>query len=220
MRQPPERARPSRTQPQAGKLIGMSDRHSQGRPNGEADIPGAAVHRFVTEPTQFFDDIIHPLVGALTIRTGDRALAEDLAQEAIARAWAQWNEVSVMVNPHGWVYRVAFNLAASHWRRARIRRRAERNERNGSDTTERGPELATVEQLVVREAIAGLSRQQQEVVILRHFVKMSVAEAAEALGVSPGTVKTQNHRALTRLRAALVEGDDRGSAKTTEGDDV
>lgn len=158
---------------------------------------------FTTDASRFFAEVKDPLVGALTIRTGSRPLAEDLAQEAIARALADWSTVSTMTNPRGWVFKVAFNLSASHWRRLRARRRAEARDATieGADPS---PELLTVDQLVLRDAISALSPRQQEVVILRHFVRMSVTETAETLGVSPGTVKTLNHRAFAQLRTSLA----------------
>ncbi len=169
--------------------------------------PDASSPDFVTEASRFFAEINGPLVGALSIRTGDRATAEDIAQEAIARAWADWENVGLMANPRGWVFRVGFNLASSHWRRLTIRRRAERREAATAESTVPGPDLTTVDALTLDEALRSLSRRQQEVVILRHFVHMSVAETAEVLGISEGTVKTQTHRALASLRVELEVDD-------------
>ena len=53
----------------------------------------------------------------------------------------------------------------------------------------------------VRRALAGLSRQQRAVVVLRYVEDMSIMDAAEVLGCSPETVKVQAARALARLRA-------------------
>src|SRR5438552_6937806 len=55
--------------------------------------------------------------------TGDRQEAEDLAQEAFARAFERWKSVSALERPEAWVQRVAANLAVSWWRRALVRRR-------------------------------------------------------------------------------------------------
>lgn len=180
------------------------------RPDGPDDRGRErSTDAFVTDAAAFFDEVKNPLVGALTIRTGDRLIAEDLAQEAIARAWADWSRVSAMSNPRGWVFRVGLNLAASHWRRAASRRRAERaDEHDRTTVVERGPELLAVEDLAVRAALQQLSRRQQEVVILRYYVRLDVNETAEALGIAPGTVKTQSHRALAKLRAVLGDDDD------------
>lgn len=173
------------------------------RLNTDASHRATSPLDFQTDASRFFAEVKNPLVGALVIRTGSRALAEDIAQEAIARAWADWPAVSVMTNPRGWVFRVAFNLSTSHWRKLRSRRRAEHRSSADTSLTTPSPEILAVEHLALREAIAGLTGRQQEVVILRHFVRMTVAETAETLGVTPGTVKTLNHRALAALRVSL-----------------
>jgi len=51
-------------------------------------------------------------------------VAEEIAQEALARAWERWDVVSLMSSPDGWTYRVAFNLAKSHYRRRQAEKRA------------------------------------------------------------------------------------------------
>src|SRR5581483_8077717 len=66
------------------------------------------------------------LVGSLLLFTGDRALAEELAQEALARAFQHWDRVGTMAAPEAWAYRVAFNLARSSFRRRAVERRAQR----------------------------------------------------------------------------------------------
>jgi RNA polymerase sigma-70 factor (ECF subfamily) len=64
------------------------------------------------------------LVGALALHCGDRGTAEELAQEALARAWQRWTQVQQMQNPSAWIYRVAFNLATSWFRRRAAETRA------------------------------------------------------------------------------------------------
>src|SRR5258707_11751482 len=54
--------------------------------------------------------------------TGDLAEAQDIAQEAFARAWQRWPAVGACDSPEAWVRRVAMNLAASRWRRIRAAR--------------------------------------------------------------------------------------------------
>jgi len=64
------------------------------------------------------------LVGSLTLQCENRLVAEEIAQEALARAWERWDVVSLMSSPDGWTYRVAFNLAKSHYRRRQAEKRA------------------------------------------------------------------------------------------------
>ena len=67
----------------------------------------------------------HPrLVRTLAAATGDAALADELAQEALARAWERWSHVRTLDLPEAWCYRVAINLARSQFRRRAAARRA------------------------------------------------------------------------------------------------
>jgi RNA polymerase sigma-70 factor (ECF subfamily) len=77
------------------------------------------------------------LVGALYLSTGDRALAEDLAQETLLRAFANWRRVSRLDAPGGWVHRVSLNLLRSH-RSAWARRRTGETGARGSGCSSEG----------------------------------------------------------------------------------
>jgi RNA polymerase sigma factor (sigma-70 family) len=178
------------------------DRDGVAMPHDGLGVPvGSSLH-FESDAETFLTVVGAQLTGALVIRTGDPALAEELASEAIARAWADWAHVSTMENPTGWVFRVGFNLTASHWRRRAARRRIDDRQPVRDDAVH----LRTAEALVMRDAIAQLSEQQQRIVILRFYVQMSVRETADTLQVSTGTVKTQTSRAMARLRTMLDEG--------------
>ncbi len=149
----------------------------------------------------FIRDVTPRLVGALTIRVGDRGVAEDLAHEALARAVADWDRVATMASPDGWVFRVAFNLAASRWRRLRVRRRVEAT----MDRAEPSIFLLTAESLAVRESLRRLSERQIQVIVLRYYAGLDVAEVASILRVSNSTVTTLTARALRRMRADLED---------------
>lgn len=62
----------------------------------------------------------------------------------------------------------------------------------------------TAEVVAVREAVASLPTRQRTVVVLRFYEQLSVAEAAELMGVAPGTVKSLTHHAMTALRASVL----------------
>ena len=76
------------------------------------------------DPATFCEALSRRLVGSLVLFCGDRMVAEELAQEALARALERWAQVSVMMSPEAWVYRTAFNLARSAHRRRAAERRA------------------------------------------------------------------------------------------------
>lgn len=141
------------------------------------------------------------LVGALSLYTGDRDLAEELAQEAITRVCRHWPRVRDMDAPAKWLHRVGRNLAHSHYRRARAGARATaRHGVTGDDVVDAADAVA------VRTAVAALPWRERAAIVARFYLGYSVRETAAALGCPEGTVKTLVHRAVGRLRdAGLVE---------------
>lgn len=140
------------------------------------------------------------LVGALGLHTRDRALAEELAQEALARAWARWPKLCDMDQPEAWTYRVAFNLARNHWRRRGAERRA--NQRCAARAADPpAPDHGSV--MAVREAVAALSEGRRRAVVCRFYADLSVSETAAVLGCAQGTVKALTHKAVAALRHAI-----------------
>ena len=136
---------------------------------------------------------------------GDRSEAEDVAQEALARAALRWSRLHE--RPEGWVCRVASNQAIDRYRRRRRQLQVLAgpvgivDERLG----ERG-DLVT--------ALRKLPRRQREVVVLRYLADFSEQDVAVALGCSVGTVKSQASRGLSALRNHF------GGRTGTDGDDV
>jgi RNA polymerase sigma-70 factor, ECF subfamily len=89
--------------------------------------------RRVDEQLATFCEAEHAqLTGLLTLVTGDRHIAEELAQEALERACSNWPRVHVMDNRRAWLRLVALNLAASRYRRRRAGWRD--NRRHGEPT--------------------------------------------------------------------------------------
>lgn len=140
------------------------------------------------------------LVGAVAMYTGGRPLAEDVAQDALVRAVRDWHKVRRANSPGAYVHRVAINLANDHFRRLRVARRA-RVRIGPLDDVHRDADVADV--LAVRRAVAGLPDRQRQVVVLRYQGDLRLSEIADAMDVTVGTVKSQLHHALTRLRDLL-----------------
>jgi len=134
------------------------------------------------------------LVGALSLYTGDADLAEELAQEAVARACRHWRKVRRMDAPGAWLHRVARNLAHSHFRRARAGQRAQARAAD-PPTAPSGDDA-----VVLRAVVASLPERERDVIVLRFYLGLSVRETALELDVPEGTVKTLTHRAIGRLR--------------------
>jgi len=155
-------------------------------------------------PEALCDAIRDRLVGALALATGSRPVAEELAQEALVRAWQRWSQVSRMDSPEAWTFRVAFNLAGSWRRRAAAERRAHR--RRGPEAVRHDdPDAAEVES--VRRAVAGLPDRQRAVVVARFYLGHDVAGTAALLGCAEGTVKAATAHALANLRRTGLETD-------------
>lgn len=143
----------------------------------------------------------HPrLVAALTHIVGDRPLAEDLAQEALIRAFKRWDRVRRLRSPLGWTVHVGTNLARSAVRRRRVQRRVK--QRHGSDHVHHDHDVAL--RLRFEQALATLTRGQREIVVLRYYVGLNAIEAGEVLAMDPNAVRQGAHRALAALRRNLV----------------
>jgi RNA polymerase sigma-70 factor (ECF subfamily) len=149
------------------------------------------------DPSSFCEQVRPRLVGSLTLYLGDRGVAEEIAQEALARAWERWATVGQMDHPEAWTFRTGMNLAGSWFRRRAAERRA--NRRVAAERADDGPDAAMAE--AVRSAVSGLPDRQRASVVARYFLGLSVAETAALLGCAQGTVKAATHQALANLRA-------------------
>lgn len=125
---------------------------------------------------------------------GDRTEAEDVAQEALARAYAKWRTVEEYATP--WACRVATNVAIDRVRRGR--------RYSGDAAPERAAADAYADERVdLQRALRALPRRQRDVVVLRYLADQSEDAVATALGVSVGSVKTHASRGLAALRVSL-----------------
>ena len=131
---------------------------------------------------------------ALAVALGDRDLAVDATDEAMARAYPRWSTLAGYDNPGAWVYRVGLNWARSH--RRRISRRLP-----WAQATEAPP--VPVADPAVRDALLALPLKLRSVVVCRLLLDWSVDDTATALGVRPGTVQSRLHRALRSLHVSL-----------------
>lgn len=140
------------------------------------------------------------LVRAVTLLLGDRAVAEEIAQETLLRVASRWERVRELQSPGGWAHRVAVNLATSQLRRRRLERRA--RSRMGGDVAAQ-PAVDTPTALAVRDAVASLPPAQRRAVVLHHVLGWTAAEIADADGGSAEAVRQRLHRARATLRERL-----------------
>ncbi|MGZ4148673.1 MAG: RNA polymerase sigma factor [Actinomycetota bacterium] len=139
------------------------------------------------------------LVAAVALTAGSRAAAEDAVAEALARAWERSDRGESIGSLPAWVMRVALNLTHSRWRRLAVERRVRPRL---ADTPDPAPEDDRID---IERALATLSRREREAIVLRYYIGFDVAGAAEALGVSEGTVKTLLFRGRRAIARALGE---------------
>jgi RNA polymerase sigma-70 factor (sigma-E family) len=139
------------------------------------------------------------LVRTAYLLLGDRGLAEDLAQTALAKTYAAWPKVRDVQAAPGYARTTLVNTAAS-W----FRRRSWRNELPTESLPDPGVhDLDPSLRPSVVAALAQLPPRQRAVIVLRFYEDLSVAETARALGCSEGTVKSQTSHALAKLRVLL-----------------
>jgi RNA polymerase sigma-70 factor (sigma-E family) len=139
---------------------------------------------------------------------GDVHKAEDLVQTALMKLYVAWNRVQRDGNVDAYVRRILVNSGIDE------SRRPWRREESGLD----GLDPAAAEGIGVDDrqalvqALTKLSPGQRQVVVLRHFLGLTVDETAADLGCTVGTVKSQNARALAKLNDLLT-----AQARAAEG---
>jgi len=141
------------------------------------------------------------LVRYATALCGDAVEAEELVQTALVRVTLRWPFVRDKDDPGAYVKRAIVHANINRWRRVRSRELP----------TEALPDIGIADgsssfadQDAVRRALAALPPRQRAVLVLRYLDDMSEQEAANVLGCSVGTIKSQTHKALTKLRATFA----------------
>lgn len=140
------------------------------------------------------------LVGMLTVYVGDRALAEDLTQEAFARLQRSWGQIRERDRVVAYLRAIAFNLARSAHRRRRLFAPVPDV---ASGVLADDAILLTEDQHAVISAVRRLPRQQRACIVLRYYGELGIDAIAETLGISPNSVKTHLRRGLDALERAL-----------------
>ncbi|TXS55033.1 sigma-70 family RNA polymerase sigma factor [Streptomyces sp. t39] len=139
---------------------------------------------------------------ATRLLDGDWHKGEDIFQETAARAWTHARFLgSRNERLRPWLFTVTRNLVIDHYRARRIRplelMPVEELD-TSSDST-----ASTINSHGVVQALAELNEQQQTVIRLMYVLECSVDQAAEHLGIPPGTVKSRAFYAVRALRRAL-----------------
>jgi RNA polymerase sigma-70 factor (ECF subfamily) len=132
--------------------------------------------------------------------TRDRAAAEDVVQEALVRAWRHPDSlVNGKGSVRGWLLTVVRNIVKDQIR-ARNARPTEVSEGPVEAAVAGDHAEHVVNSMVVVDALSRLSTEHREVLEQIYLLGSTVAEAAKALGIPPGTVKSRSYYALRALR--------------------
>jgi len=135
----------------------------------------------------------------------DRDAAEDIAAEAMARAYAHWRTVRALAHREAWVLRVAANLAIDV-----VRRQGPVLEPLLAD----GFEDATAARVALTAALDALPRRQREALVLHFVGGMTEVEASATMGIDPSSVRTHIQRGLAAMRRQMqldIEGGAHGA---------
>ena len=158
-----------------------------------------------TEPPafeSFFEEQKERLLRALSVITGSRAEAEDLAQEAFTKVFERWESVAAMEDPAGYLHRTAMNLFRNQYRRAKVAL---------GRAIGFGPEQDVFKSVEDRDeaarALGALTPRQRAALVLTEALGYSGEEAGPLLGIKASTVYALTHQARTTLHGSVEVAD-------------
>jgi RNA polymerase sigma-70 factor (sigma-E family) len=173
--------------------------------------PGAAA-----SVTALYAEHALGLVRLAVVMTGDRAAAEDIVQDAFLGLYRRWDRLPDMAAPLAYL-----RVSVVNGCRTALRRRSRLFLGPGADLgndldevipaagqaeSAEASVLLSEEQHAVAAALWKLPRRQREAVVLRYYLDLSIEDAAQVMGISPGTVKSATHRGLAAVGRTLREG--------------
>jgi RNA polymerase sigma-70 factor (sigma-E family) len=153
--------------------------------------------------SELFNKHYRSLVGLAFLVTTDEAVAEDLAQEAFLRLWRMWDRLDDSEAAIGYLRSTVTNLGRSWLRRRLVSRRKLRL--IGSHVQVE-PDVSQRTEVI--DALRRLPSRQRACIALRYFEGLTEKDTADVLDISVGTVKSQTHKALQRLKGFLKEDSD------------
>jgi RNA polymerase sigma-70 factor (ECF subfamily) len=152
----------------------------------------------------FFNDSWPRLQGQAYVLTGSREQAQDLTQEALLRAWKNWETVSVLDNPEAWTRKVLHNLCIGSWRKA--------NRRPVKHDVAIYPQIPDIHEDVTA-ALRSLPGNQARALLLHDALGMTVPEVAQELDAPEGTVKSWISRSRKVVATRLARLDPENTAR-------
>ena len=162
---------------------------------------------------RLFEHYHAPVLNYLHRMVGDRALAEDLAQDTFVKAYNALPGTRPDLAFKAWIYRIATNTAISHLRRRKIVQWIPfmpSMDRASNESIER----TVGRQHDIEQTLEKLPKHYAAVLLLRHYQGLSLAETAEALGITENAAKLR----LFRARKAFAEAYQAAEAKRPEAE--
>jgi RNA polymerase sigma-70 factor (sigma-E family) len=155
------------------------------------------------------------LIRTAYLLTGDQQLAEDLVQTSLERAVRHWSTIRDVGAAEQYVRRTMYRENISLWRKRRLTELPSQvvpEPRPREQVPD--PMQQATDRIALRDALRRLGPRQRTILVLRYFEDLTEQQVADALGISVGTVKSTNHKALAHLRTvcgdlAPVTGGDR-----------
>ena len=173
-------------------------------------VRGSAVQGSAVPPS--FEDLYQvdwrPVVALGWSLTGDRAVAEELAQDAFLAAYRRWDHVGGLERPGAWVRRAVANRAVDHHRRARVastgadRLRSVEQVRRQVSSGDPADDPSSTDD-VFWAAVRALPERQAQCVALHYLEDRAVDDIAAVLDCRPATVRVHLHRGRQALARSL-----------------
>ena len=153
---------------------------------------------------ELFERYAGKLKGMFMRHTGDQAVSEDMVQQTFLHFHRARKDFRLDREVRPWLYTIALNVRREYFRR-RGRKKEVQLEPvvHGEPTV--APSTTTRSDRLVRRALANLSDQQREVILLHWYEGMSFPEIATTVGASLSAVKVRAHRGYEKLRSQLSE---------------
>ena len=140
------------------------------------------------------------LYGTACLMTGSKAHAEDCVQEALFSAWRGIRGFRKGRRFKPWLVRILVSVVLSQQRRRSVSTLSRgEDDRRGEATGAAEAPASREDWRAVRQALAGLSAEHRQVVVLRYFAGLTTSEIAQSLNVTEDTVKSRLNRAIGNL---------------------
>ncbi|MCA2227804.1 SigE family RNA polymerase sigma factor [Nonomuraea aurantiaca] len=151
--------------------------------------------------TEFVASRSDSLIRLAYVLTNDQHAAEDLLQTALAKTATRWRRIRD--NPEAYVRRVMYHEQVGRWRSPRWGRERVLEAPPDHGVADRTSEVET--RITLAKALRVLPARKRAVLVLRYYEDLPESEVAKIMGCSVGTVRSQTHQAVARLRKLVGE---------------